>query len=241
MAQLTKIIPQKNIPKFTKIAEVRPFLALPLAVSLSSLLLSLSSPALSLVARALSPSRARCPRNPSSPHPHRSGNSSLPVPSSSSAPYPFLAWASPAPRSLVAALALSPPQRSLLAARSAPAVRCPRTAATKPTGNSSILRLSRHPPPSTPNLPPKSPCRRCCRRPSRPSRRARTPPPPPPSHDLPVGQASQREDRVPIPVDAPEPPQLVRIPGAVRAFLLGSASPAPAPSRTPARSTPFRF
>ena len=37
-------------------------------------------PALSLVAPALSPTRARCPPNLSSPHPHCSGNSSLPVP-----------------------------------------------------------------------------------------------------------------------------------------------------------------
>ena len=76
---------KKKSPKFTKITEVRPFLAVQLAASLSSSSLSLSSPALSLVARALSPSGACCPRNPSSPHPHCSGNSSLPVPSSSSA------------------------------------------------------------------------------------------------------------------------------------------------------------
>ena len=51
-------------------------------------------PALSLIAPALSPTRAGCPPNPSSPHPHCSGNSSLPVPWSPSAPSPLLAWAS---------------------------------------------------------------------------------------------------------------------------------------------------
>ena len=77
-----------------------------------------SAPALSLVDQALSSTHARCPRYPSSPYPHPSGNSSLPVPRSPSAPRPLLAWASRVPSSLVAALsALAtpalPPRRAL--------------------------------------------------------------------------------------------------------------------------------
>ena len=187
-------------------------------------------PALSLVAPVLSRTRACCPPNPSSPHPHRSGNSSLPVPPSPSHPRLLVAWASQAPRSLVAALAALaittlPPRRALR-----PPYMSSERGGHQTTADSSIPPLSGHPPPPTTNPPLRSPRRCCCRCPSRPRRGARTPPPPPPSHDIPAGQAPQ-EECAPVPVDAPEPPQLVRLPGAVEAFQPGVPPLLPRPPR----------
>ena len=173
-----------------------------------------SAPALSLVARALSSTHARCPRNPSSPHPHPSGNSSLPVPRSPSAPRPLLAWASRAPRSLVAALAaLTTPtltHRRTICSRNTPLENCGHR--TRFVDSPSLL------PPTTTNPPSTSSRRRRCRR---PIRWARTPPPPLPSHDLPAGLAPLREYPAPVSMSVPEPPQLVRLPGAVEAFQPG--------------------
>ena len=116
--------------------------------------------ALLIVAPALSPTRARCPPNLSSPHPHCSGNSSLPVPRSPSAPRPLLAWASQAPRSLVAAFtALATPTLPPCRAFRPPCMWSER-GGHQTTADSSIPPLSGHPPPPTPNPPLRSPRRR---------------------------------------------------------------------------------
>ena len=171
---------------------------------------------------ASSPNHAHCFCNLSSLHPHPPGSFSLPVPRSPSVARPLLARASRAPRSLVAALAaLTTPtltHRRAICSRNTPLENCGHR--TRFVDSPSLL------PPTTTNPPSTSSRRRHCRR---PIRWARTPPPPLPSHDLPAGLAPLREYPAPVFMSVPEPPQLVRLPGAVKAFQPGVSPLLPRP------------
>ena len=148
------------------------------------------------------------------------------MPRSPSLAHPLLARASRAPRSLVAALAA-------LTIPTLPPCRAIRSRSTSPENGghrTGFVDSPSLPPPTTTNPPSTSSRRRRCRR---PIRWARTPPPPPPSHDLPAGLAPLREYPGPMSMSVPEPPQLVRLPGAVDAFQPGVPYLLPRPQHEP--------